>query len=87
MGCDPQAAFVAFQARFEVRDQNFAKIKAALDKGGNKQLKLEKRPGLNHLYQHATTGLVEEYGEIEETFDKDTLELIAKWVVDTTRKR
>ena len=63
------------------------RAEAAARKAGNKALKLEKRPGLNHLYQHATTGMVEEYGEIEETFDKDTLELIAKWVVETTRKR
>lgn len=68
-------------------DQNIAKITAALKAAGNTSFKMEKRPGLNHLYQHATTGMVEEYGEIEETFDKDTLELISKWVVERTGKR
>ncbi len=68
-------------------DANIAKITAALKKGGNTSFKMEKRPGLNHLYQHATTGMIEEYGEIEETFDKDTLDLIAKWVVERTAKR
>jgi hypothetical protein len=68
-------------------DPNFEKIVAALKKAGNKSYKVEKRPGLNHLQQHANSGSLEEYGEIEETFDKDTLELISKWVVEQTRKR
>ncbi len=68
-------------------DINFARIKAAAAKAGNKAITTEKREGLNHLYQHATTGLVDEYGEIEETFDPETLELIAKWVVERTAKR
>lgn len=68
-------------------DPNFEKIVAALKKAGNKAYKTEKRSGLNHLSQHADTGGLDEYGMIEETFDKDTLELIAKWVVETTRKR
>jgi len=68
-------------------DVNLAKIGAALKAGGNRRYRPEKRPGLNHLYQHAATGLLEEYGMIEETFDPDTLELVVKWVVDTTRKR
>ena len=68
-------------------DANIAKITAALRLAGNTNFKMEKRPGLNHLYQHATTGMIEEYGELEETFDKDTLDLVAKWVVERTAKR
>lgn len=69
-----------------IADPNLDRIAAALKKAGNTRFKVEKRPGLNHLSQHATTGAVDEYGELEETFDKDTLELIAKWVVEQTRR-
>lgn len=68
-------------------DVNFDRITTALKKAGNKSFKTEKRVGLNHLSQHAPTGAIDEYGAIEETFDKETLELISKWVVETTRKR
>jgi dienelactone hydrolase len=63
-------------------DANFAKISEAMRAGGNKDLTTMKRPGLNHLYQHATTGLVDEYAVIEETFDTETLDLVAKWLAD-----
>ena len=68
-------------------DLDLAKIGAALKAGGNRKFTAAKRPGLNHLFQHATTGLLAEYGEIEETFDPATLDLIVQWVVDHTKKR
>jgi len=37
-------------------------------------------PGLNHLFQPATTGALSEYAQIETTFDPDTIELIATWI-------
>ena len=61
-------------------DVNLRKMAAALKAAGNRDVTTSKRPGLNHLYQHATTGSFQEYGEIEETFDPDTLELVAKWL-------
>lgn len=36
--------------------------------------------GLNHLFQHATTGLAAEYPQIEETFAPEALALIAGWL-------
>ncbi|MEO8703173.1 MAG: alpha/beta fold hydrolase [Kofleriaceae bacterium] len=66
-------------------DINLAKIAAALK--GNKRVTTVKRPGLNHLYQHATTGLLDEYIEIEETFDPETLDLVSKWLADVTAKQ
>ena len=67
-------------------DANLAGTAAALAAGGNKDVTTRKQPGLNHLYQHATTGLVDEYGEIEETFDPATLDLIAAWMTEKTEK-
>ena len=37
-------------------------------------------PGLNHLFQHCTTGNVSEYGSIEETLSPEVLAAIAAWV-------
>jgi len=35
---------------------------------------------LNHLFQHCITCDVDEYGELEETFDKATLQLMSNWI-------
>ena len=37
-------------------------------------------PALNHLFQHCTTGLVTEYGQIEETIAPEVLSDIAEWI-------
>ena len=37
-------------------------------------------PALNHLFQHATTGLPSEYGQIEETISPEVLQDIAQWI-------
>ncbi|MFM7259854.1 MAG: alpha/beta hydrolase [bacterium] len=42
--------------------------------------------GLNHLFQPATTGLIEEYGEIDTTFDAKALADMVAWVVETVKK-
>lgn len=36
--------------------------------------------GLNHLFQHCTTGLPDEYGQIEETISPEVLQDIAEWI-------
>ncbi len=36
--------------------------------------------GLNHLFQHCTTGSLNEYGSIEETISPEVLELICQWI-------
>jgi pimeloyl-ACP methyl ester carboxylesterase len=40
----------------------------------------KKYPDLNHLFQHAQTGLSDEYSKIEETISEEVLEDIAKWI-------
>lgn len=37
-------------------------------------------PGLNHLFQHATTGRLDEYGKIEETISPEVLADIVLWI-------
>ena len=36
--------------------------------------------GLNHLFQHAKTGVPAEYPQIEETFAPEALQTIADWM-------
>lgn len=38
-------------------------------------------PGLNHLFQHCTTGLVGEYATIDETISPEVLNDIAQWII------
>jgi hypothetical protein len=63
-------------------EQNLPEIEKALSKGGNKDITIKLLPNLNHLFQHATTGTLAEYAEIEETFDPETLQLISEWILE-----
>lgn len=59
---------------------NLKEVTAALKKGRNKDVTATVLPGLNHLYQHAETGTVDEYARLEETFDPATLDAIESWM-------
>lgn len=61
-------------------EQNIRTINNGLDGAGNNEIKTMILPGLNHLFQNCETGLPNEYGIIEETFDPETLTLIAEWI-------
>jgi len=61
-------------------EPNLQGIKQALDKGGNKHYEVVPMPGLNHLFQKATTGAVSEYGTITETVDPTALEKVSSWI-------
>ena len=52
-----------------------------------KQNLVKKYPGLNHLFQHSTMGLVAEYGQIEETVSPEVLSDIAQWINSLDGKR
>lgn len=39
-------------------------------------------PSLNHLLQHCTTGLPDEYLSIEETISPEVLEILADWILE-----
>ena len=59
-------------------DQNVPAIEAALKH--NDDVEVRVLPGLNHLFQPATTGAFSEYAEIEVTFDPGALEIISGWI-------
>jgi pimeloyl-ACP methyl ester carboxylesterase len=60
--------------------ENLAAIEKALIFGGNSNYSIEEIPDANHLFQHAKTGNVDEYGKIEETMSPDVLEKVATWI-------
>jgi fermentation-respiration switch protein FrsA (DUF1100 family) len=47
---------------------------------GNPDVTIVELPGLNHLFQHATTGGIGEYARIEETFAPEALDLMTDWL-------
>ncbi len=65
--------------------ENLGLIEAALKKGGNKNYSIMLMPGLNHLFQTATTGLPGEYGAIDETISPAALNAISDWILKTTK--
>lgn len=64
--------------------ENLAAIRESLLAGGNQRVTCEELPGLNHLFQHCTTGTVAEYSQIDETFSPGALKRIADWILTTT---
>jgi pimeloyl-ACP methyl ester carboxylesterase len=58
---------------------NLTAIKAALPRGI--ETTVRELPNLNHLFQTAQTGLIDEYGQIEETLAPAALNLIVDWTV------
>ncbi|HYV93674.1 MAG TPA: alpha/beta fold hydrolase [Chitinophagales bacterium] len=52
-----------------------------MQNGQSKINKVVVMPGLNHLMQHATTGMPSEYGTIEETFSPEVLKMIADFIL------
>jgi pimeloyl-ACP methyl ester carboxylesterase len=60
---------------------NLPAIRAALQAGGNPHFEVDELPGMNHLFQHAKTGSVMEYAQIEETFAPEAMDKIATWIL------
>lgn len=63
--------------------ENIGAMRALLQIAGNADVEVRTLPQLNHLFQHATTGLMSEYPLIEETFAPEALSAIGDWI--TTR--
>ncbi|HEX7707417.1 MAG TPA: alpha/beta hydrolase [Thermoanaerobaculia bacterium] len=59
---------------------NAAAVQKALEAAGNSDYDVHIFPGLNHLFQHSTTGSLEEYSTIEETFAPVVLERVGGWI-------
>ena len=61
-----------------ISSQNLTAIQRLLPK--SKQNLIKEYPGLNHLFQHCTTGLPTEYASIEETISPEVLDDISRWL-------
>ncbi len=66
--------------------QNLTAIKQVLEENGNNQVVAKELPGLNHLMQHAETGLPTEYNQIDETIALQVLEIITEWLRQTVKE-
>lgn len=60
--------------------QNIPEIKKALKEAPAEDYEIRVLKDLNHLFQHAETGLPNEYADIEETISEDVLELMVEWI-------
>jgi len=69
-----------------IHTQNLPAIEEALTAAGNSKFIVKALPDLNHLFQPANTGLVQEYGLIETTFDPSAISEITAWIGETTKK-
>lgn len=59
-------------------DENLNGIKLAT--AANKKVTIKKLDGLNHLFQECTTGLPQEYGNIEQTMSPAVLSEVSRWI-------
>lgn len=60
--------------------ENLGEIEKALKAGKNKDFTVKPLTGLNHLFQPATTGQIEEYSKIELTIAPEALTEISRWI-------
>lgn len=60
---------------------NLQAIKKALEAGGNKNVTIKELPKLNHLLQESTTGSLDEYAKIEQTFSPVALQELTNWIL------
>jgi len=63
-------------------EANLSAIEAALTVAGNPDFTVVPLVGLNHLLQTAESGLITEYGRIEETIAPIALQTIADWIAE-----
>lgn len=59
---------------------NLSAIDNSLKIAGNKDFTIQELADMNHLFQIAETGALNEYGAIEETFSPIALNIISEWI-------
>lgn len=64
-----------------IAKDNLPAIKKWLRAGGNKKFTIKEFPNLNHLFQTAKTGNVNEYAQINETIAPVALETMGTWIL------
>jgi len=60
---------------------NAAAVDAAIG-GVHPSSRVEIIPGVNHLFQHSTTGKISEYSTLTETIAPEVLDLVTAWVLE-----
>lgn len=68
-------------------EANLPEIEAALKAGGNADYQVVAMPGINHLFQRATTGLPDEYDTLPDIVSPAALEIITNWITARTRAK
>jgi uncharacterized protein len=63
--------------------QNIPFVEEAFKNGGNSNFEIMNLSGLNHMFQKANTGEINEYIKIEETISPIVLDIISDWVEKT----
>jgi pimeloyl-ACP methyl ester carboxylesterase len=66
-------------------DENLRLIKRAFSINQNRSSRVQKIAGVNHLFQNAGTGGMNEYAQITETMSPKVLKIIAAWVLETSK--
>lgn len=61
-------------------NQHMNGFKSIAKKLQKKNMEFKQFPDLNHLFQHCSTGDMDEYIEIEETFSPEVLEYMSQWI-------
>lgn len=65
---------------------NLAAIKKILTANNNRNFKTQALPGLNHLFQHCNKCSAAEYGELEESFAPEVLQIMNDWIKGVVKK-
>ena len=63
-----------------IATSNLSGIHKALEKSKSPVYETRELPGLNHLFQHCNKCTISEYGELEETFAPEALEIMGDWL-------
>lgn len=66
-------------------EMNQLAIESAFKESGNASYKIERLPGLNHLFQKSKTGSPSEYSRIEETLNPKFLEVLTSWLLERVK--
>ncbi len=78
MKCPVLALYGSLDLQVTPKD-NIAALKKALGKDRN-DVTIREIPKINHMFQPAKTGLVDEYNQIEETMAPKVLNIISDWI-------
>lgn len=64
-------------------DENIAAIDEIIENSGKKNIAIKSVPGVNHLFQNAKTGMIDEYDNADESpMTDETLQTIYDWLID-----